>query len=341
MPVCNDGFRDDDATRRAAMLIRARFRRWRGGRPFWGGLWIMLGGGAILLAPLAPLPLIVRQGVAGVSGYLVGALSVAVGLLAWWQSGQRVFLGVAAMALSLASFVTSNFGGFGVGMVLGVVGGAMLVAWLPAKPGRRRRAVMFASSRGVRRDASDPGTGRADSAAGEGSRLGLRAFVVLPAFFALLVHADGGLLNGFTSAAVAGSGAVTVADSRLRAARLTMSGVRFHGTVAIPSTGGPLRRLKLTMDSARIADGEHRLDRAGGTAIDQRFSSLSLSGGVVLYATRLRARVAGVAFTLTPGAVSPPLPLPSSVTMTEIEADGLVIRAAHAYVSGLAQDVPV
>ena len=111
-----------DAAGCGRSFARARFRRWRRSRPFWGGLWVALGGAAILLAPLAPLPLIIRQGVAGVSGYLVGALLVAVGLLSWAQSAQRAFLGVAAMALSLASFVTSNFGGFGAGKLRHLVG---------------------------------------------------------------------------------------------------------------------------------------------------------------------------------------------------------------------------
>ncbi|MDA2810895.1 DUF6114 domain-containing protein [Nocardiopsis sp. RSe5-2] len=112
---------------------RGRFRRWRRSRPFWGGLLVMAGGTVVALAPLAPLPLIFQQGVAGVSGYTVGLLMAAVGVLSWAQPTQRVFFGLTAVLLSLFSFPASNFGGFGVGMLLGLTGGALLAAWIPGR----------------------------------------------------------------------------------------------------------------------------------------------------------------------------------------------------------------
>ncbi|TQN30674.1 hypothetical protein FHX37_0556 [Haloactinospora alba] len=126
------------ARRRAS--ARSGFRNWRRTRPFWGGLLVALGGVVILLAPLAPLPLIITQGIAGVSGYLVGLLLIAIGVLSWIQPPQRMFFGIVAILLSLASFVTSNFGGFVLGMLLGLVGGAMLFAWMPRREPRGGRA---------------------------------------------------------------------------------------------------------------------------------------------------------------------------------------------------------
>ncbi|MDA2804023.1 DUF6114 domain-containing protein [Nocardiopsis suaedae] len=117
--------------RRGRLTRRGRFRHWRRSRPFWGGLLVTAGGAAVALAPLAPLPLIFQQGVAGVSGYAVGLLMVAVGVLSWAQPAQRVFFGLTAVLLSLFSFPASNFGGFGVGMLLGLTGGALLTAWIP------------------------------------------------------------------------------------------------------------------------------------------------------------------------------------------------------------------
>lgn len=134
-----------------------------------------------------------------------------------------------------------------------------------------------------------------------------------------------------TSAAVYG-------DSWLQAARLTMRGVRFHGTATPPTAHGPPRHLKLTMSGGQVIDGDHRFARPGGPAAHQRFSSLTLSGGVVLYATRLRFRVGGVGLTLTPATPSPP-PLPA-VTVTDVEADGLLIHTTRAHVAGLAQHAP-
>ncbi|MFD0774396.1 DUF6114 domain-containing protein, partial [Streptomonospora algeriensis] len=112
----------------------AAFRQWRGSRPFWGGLLIVLSGTVILAAPaLNPLDLIVQQGIAGISGYFAGLLLMAVGVLVWLQPPQRAFYGIAAVLLALVSFVTSNFGGFVFGMLFGLVGGALTAAWVPER----------------------------------------------------------------------------------------------------------------------------------------------------------------------------------------------------------------
>src|SRR5690625_3459888 len=128
---------------RAWHTARPAFRRWRKDRPFWGGLLIIVAGLIIVAAPvLNPLPLIVQQGIAGISGYLAGVLLMAVGALVWLQPPQRFFYGIAAILLSLVSFITSNFGGFVLGMLFGLIGGALAVAWVPdrkRKSGRKRR----------------------------------------------------------------------------------------------------------------------------------------------------------------------------------------------------------
>ncbi|WP_053175446.1 DUF6114 domain-containing protein [Nonomuraea sp. SBT364] len=281
-------------------MPKSRFRRWRQSRPFWGGLWVAGGGGVILLAPLAPLPLLIHQGFAGISGYLAGVLLIAAGLLSWWQPGQRVFLGVAAIALSLGSFVTSNLGGFGAGMLAGLTGGALLCAWAP--PGTRTGR-----------------TGRTGRGAG-GGRGALQAIAALPVALTLALPASR-------------PHAAEPADSRLTAARLTLWGGRIDGVVRRPA--GP--RLKLSMSAVEIADGLHWTP-GPGPAVHQRFSRLRLSGGVVMYVTRLRARIGGVALTLTPALPLPPLPLPS-MTVTDVEAYGLLVRARHAGVAGLTQRV--
>ncbi|MFE9104835.1 DUF6114 domain-containing protein [Actinomadura geliboluensis] len=112
------------------------FRRWRRTRPFWGGVFAVLGGLELIAIPLAPLPLVVHQGMAGVASWLIGALLVTAGVLMWAQPAQRSFYGVLAVLLSLASFLTSNFGGFFVALLLGLVGGALGFAWSPAAPAR-------------------------------------------------------------------------------------------------------------------------------------------------------------------------------------------------------------
>ncbi|MBE1564963.1 putative membrane protein [Nonomuraea africana] len=76
------------------------------------------------------LPVVVMSGSVG-AVYLIALVMMILGVLLWLQPGQRVFLGVVAMLLSLASFIYSNLGGFLVGMSLGLVGGALAVAWTP------------------------------------------------------------------------------------------------------------------------------------------------------------------------------------------------------------------
>ncbi|MEU5877461.1 DUF6114 domain-containing protein [Spirillospora sp. NPDC047279] len=107
------------------------FRRWRRTRPFWGGVFAVLGGIELIAIPLAPMPVTIHQGMAGVASWLIGALLVVAGALLWFQPAQRSFFGILAVLLSLASFLTSNFGGFLLGMILGLVGGAIGFAWTP------------------------------------------------------------------------------------------------------------------------------------------------------------------------------------------------------------------
>lgn len=118
-----------------------QFRIWRRGRPFWGGLLLIIAGLEILIIPTAqqlilPIDMVIYAGIAGVSGYLIGGLLAVVGILAWLQPQQNTFFGIVATLLALASFVTSNFGGFVIGMLLGLVGGALVFAWSSDKPAR-------------------------------------------------------------------------------------------------------------------------------------------------------------------------------------------------------------
>ena len=53
------------------------------------------------------------------------------GVLLWFNPGPRAFYSLLTIFLALGSWVTSNLGGFFVGMLLGVVGGALAFAWAP------------------------------------------------------------------------------------------------------------------------------------------------------------------------------------------------------------------
>jgi hypothetical protein len=105
------------------------WQRWRRTRPFWGGLLIILGGAEILLSEQAPLPIVIHVGAQGLAGYLVPIVLVLCGVLLWLSPTQQTFYSVLAVVLALASWVTSNLGGFFVGLMLGVIGGALAFAW--------------------------------------------------------------------------------------------------------------------------------------------------------------------------------------------------------------------
>jgi Family of unknown function (DUF6114) len=112
-------------------------RDWRGRRPFWGGLLVTLGGAEMLVTLWAPLPVLLHIGMEGLAGYLVPVLVVLCGLLILFNPAQRLFYSIVAVLASLASWVTSNLGGFVIGMLLGVVGSCLTFGWLPDQPLRR------------------------------------------------------------------------------------------------------------------------------------------------------------------------------------------------------------
>ncbi|MEW2252604.1 MULTISPECIES: DUF6114 domain-containing protein [unclassified Streptomyces] len=118
--------------------LRLRFRDWRRTRPFWAGLFTLLGGVPIAYFPYATLKLgtmsIAMATTAGAGSLIIGVLLITLGLTMWFQKATRVFAGVAAILLALVSLVVSNIGGFLMGFLLALIGGALAVSWAPAKP---------------------------------------------------------------------------------------------------------------------------------------------------------------------------------------------------------------
>lgn len=117
---------------------RLQFRAWRGSRPFWAGLFVLLGGFPIMYFPYAHLQFghltLAMSTTAGAGSLIIGVLLVVLGISLWFQKHVRVFAGVAAILLSLVSIPVANFGGFVVGFLLALVGGALAVAWAPGAP---------------------------------------------------------------------------------------------------------------------------------------------------------------------------------------------------------------
>jgi len=116
---------------------RRAFRNWRRSRPFWGGLLVLLAGLPILYFPYNNLTigtLSIRLATsAGAASLVIGLLLIALGISVWFQAHVRVFAGIAALVLSLISIPMSNLGGFGLGLIPGVIGGTLLCSWAPLK----------------------------------------------------------------------------------------------------------------------------------------------------------------------------------------------------------------
>jgi uncharacterized protein DUF6114 len=116
---------------------RLAFRRWRRTRPFWAGIWAMIGGLIVLYGPLMSIKVILVAGQIVWMGILVGALIALAGLFLWFEHGLSRLLGVLIVLLGLVSLITSDFGGFIIGMLFSLVGGSMAFAWRPLQ---RQRA---------------------------------------------------------------------------------------------------------------------------------------------------------------------------------------------------------
>ncbi|WP_206072124.1 DUF6114 domain-containing protein [Antrihabitans stalactiti] len=116
------------------------FRGFRRSRPFWGGLWMIVGGWAILKLSLVGLQLMFSAGLTGFGGWLSGGGLILCGIAAWLAPSQRFFAGLIGLLLAVVSFVISNLGGLFVGMFFGIVGSAMVLCWGPTKRRKRRAA---------------------------------------------------------------------------------------------------------------------------------------------------------------------------------------------------------
>jgi hypothetical protein len=119
--------------------LKDGFRLWRAHRPFWGGLLLALGGAEILLTEKASLKVVIHIGMQGLAGYLLPVVMLLCGLLILFNPAQRLFYSLLGILVSLGTWITSNLGGFFIGLLLGAVGSCLAFGWLPDQEPRRRR----------------------------------------------------------------------------------------------------------------------------------------------------------------------------------------------------------
>ncbi|RPF37083.1 DUF6114 domain-containing protein [Streptomyces sp. TLI_185] len=118
------------------------FREWRARRPFWGGLLLALGGAEILLTEKASVKVMMHAAAQNLAGYLLPTVMLLCGLLILFNPTQRLFYSIIGVLTSLGTWLTSNLGGFFVGLLLGAVGSCLAFGWLPdqePRVGRRQR----------------------------------------------------------------------------------------------------------------------------------------------------------------------------------------------------------
>ena len=115
---------------------KSRFQEWRAGRPFVPGLLLILSGVVIAMPAYFTVQisdlLVMISTVSGVSTLLIGALQVMFGLGAWFRPATATYLGGLGIIVAVVAVPTSNLGGFLIGSLLGIVGGALTLAWEPS-----------------------------------------------------------------------------------------------------------------------------------------------------------------------------------------------------------------
>jgi len=103
-------------------------KEWRKNRPLWGSVITILSGVMILWVPLNLYLSTFLPGSIAIIGLLFGGLITLIGIIAIFFPNASKILGIFTIFLSILS-VIGALGGFLVGTLFGIVGGALLLAW--------------------------------------------------------------------------------------------------------------------------------------------------------------------------------------------------------------------
>ncbi len=114
------------------------FARWRAGRPFAGGVLLILAGMIIAAIPIRLQMISATQGPSySALGIVFAAMVVACGVFALVKPQLSTLIGVTGTTMSILSLIGA-FGGLVIGMLVGIVGGSLCVAW--QEPGSEETA---------------------------------------------------------------------------------------------------------------------------------------------------------------------------------------------------------
>jgi hypothetical protein len=114
---------------------RQAFRHWRRTRPFWGAILVLAGGGEMLSLFYVPWKVVLHLGLYGISGYLVPILLCILGLSLLFDPQHRTFYSILSLLFSVASWMTSNLGGFMIGMIMAMTGASLAYGWAETPQG--------------------------------------------------------------------------------------------------------------------------------------------------------------------------------------------------------------
>lgn len=118
---------------RSARLHARAFRRTR---PFWGSVWLLLGGIWLIRFSNFSLGLALGSGWNSSAAYVVGGGMVMFALVGIFAPHYSALTGLVGVLLALAAFVSVNLGGFLIGSLLGILGGSMIWGWGEKRPRR-------------------------------------------------------------------------------------------------------------------------------------------------------------------------------------------------------------
>jgi hypothetical protein len=136
---------------------------------------------------------------------------------------------------------------------------------------------------------------------------------------------------------------VSSSPAVITASSATLDGLAYQGKVNLPvNGGGTVTMMKFTMNSQQLSGLDLTVTEAGG-ALTTAAPAASFSGRVVLYATKLTGKLAGVPLTLTPddaestllqllNSLTPAVPL----TLTDVTADQPVVLGNSGAITSLA-----
>jgi hypothetical protein len=325
--------------------VRHRFRVWRRSRPFWGGLIALIGAGELLLPDLAPVKLFLIQGVGAVATGVTVVLVVAMVALTWMNPALRQVTGIIVVVLALAAFPLSNLGGFGAGTVLLLVGGSMMVAWVPKRVRRKKRAthptnaaavalvavIAASASPSVSPSPSDsPSPSASPSVPASPSASASRSAGPSPSASAKPPAQPVALVDTVVSA----HPAVVTADT------MTVVNMLYKGVAVLhTATGAAVRALWIQADSVTLEPFHQVSDLVPGTsqATDNPNGAATLGGHVTLYVTELTGKLYGlVPVDYTPDN-PPPVPYLPLLTVTQAKSVNALIACDELTMPSLSQ----